>query len=303
MIVILVREISSTVEFFSNFCSDPDKILRHFRQTHDKINNQENGAVQPVTKSQEAYFVIDRSHDEVFEESICLIVSAGAEVPTSAIHLAVPNCEAVKARCTRSGISSKAFKEIQHEGGTLLNIRGPDNIQIVCVELSASNAATDRTSALAELLVSFYSGGSGKQKQEKIPAEAASESVPSPNARKSKSRTEVNINAESVQAVSVGPSEEELLLQAEAEKEQYRGEYLPTMFASIYSNQVFVPIACNSNKMIPFKTEIFEGHVLLMINSGTSANPYQSRFSGVAAKYRMEIQVQGTGVVCGLVKR
>jgi hypothetical protein len=83
------------------------------------------------------------------------------------------------------------------------------------------------------------------------------------------------------------------LLKEEAEKELYRGEYLPTMFASIYSQQQFVPIACNSNKMIPFKTEIFEGHVLLMINSGSGANPYQTRFSGQASKYRMEIQVQG----------
>ena len=75
--------------------------------------------------------------------------------------------------------------------------------------------------------------------------------------------------------------------------EMRRGEYLPTVYTSIYSNGDFKPMAANTRVGIPFETELLTGHVLLMINSGSPDNPFRERFSGAAQKYRMEIQVQG----------
>jgi hypothetical protein len=52
-------------------------------------------------------------------------------------------------------------------------------------------------------------------------------------------------------------------------------------------------MAANSLKPVPFETDLFEGEVLLLVNSKGAENPYNARFEGVDSKYCFEVQVQG----------
>lgn len=72
-----------------------------------------------------------------------------------------------------------------------------------------------------------------------------------------------------------------------------KGQLIPTIFPYIFHNNMYRLIAPNSERAVPFETDLFSGFVLLMVNSDELQNPFRQRFVGPSSKYRFEVQVQG----------
>jgi hypothetical protein len=70
-----------------------------------------------------------------------------------------------------------------------------------------------------------------------------------------------------------------------------KGVVIPNLTISVLQDKTFLPMEANTPVSIPFHTELFEGHVLLLVNTKPICDLYLPRFKG--QKYQFEMQVQG----------
>ena len=70
------------------------------------------------------------------------------------------------------------------------------------------------------------------------------------------------------------------------------GMDIQTIYMTILHKSLYRPMKVNTILPIPFKNEIFEGYVLLILDTKPPCEQYKSRFAG--SSYRMEMQVAFT---------
>lgn len=90
-------------------------------------------------------------------------------------------------------------------------------------------------------------------------------------------------------------------------KEVNVGEPIPTLHLSVLNSsnnfKLFKPISANMQRPIRFKTELFDGEILFLVNTANSSynpmfsqsctSPYSARFTGDSHKITFDLQVQG----------
>jgi len=184
--------------------------------------------------------------------------------PSSQLILAVDKVETVVRRAVSAG--GKVLEHSIVDGNALFVIQGPplcDALRLVIAEAN-SPVGGSTEAELVNTLTTWCSGSFS--------------SFGGPSAHSAKTLTTVN------HSNAWTPP---------------RGPSIPTIFPSVLHDGAFCPIPPNASSPIPFKTEYFEGEVLLLVKTTPLVPQYKhifqkvSEFTNKAGTMTFEVQCQG----------
>jgi hypothetical protein len=69
------------------------------------------------------------------------------------------------------------------------------------------------------------------------------------------------------------------------------GVHIPSLFMAIFHNGIYRPMTANTPRPVRFETDLFDGELLLLINTKPICDQYYPRFEG--HHYTFDMQVQG----------